>query len=126
MFKYGKVLIGGKKPVVIAEAGVNHLKNLELAKHHIVAAKRAGADIIKFQTYSAEKLTTASAPRFWNWSGEHDHEGGQRQSYSILETPEQNFTLDLLRFCKEVDIEFMSTPFDLEAAEMLNNIEPRI
>ena len=121
-FNYGNVLIGGRKPVVIAEAGVNHLKNIDLAKRHIAAAKRAGADIVKFQTYSAKKLTTASAPRFWSWSGERAKEGTQRESYSVLETPEQNFTEQLIKFCKELDIEFMSTPFDLEAAEMLNEI----
>ena len=46
MFNYGKVSIGGEKPVIIAEAGVNHLKDLDLAKRHIIAAKKAGADII--------------------------------------------------------------------------------
>ena len=122
MFKYGKVLIGGNKPVVIAEAGVNHLKDLDLAKKHIQAAKRAGASVIKFQTYSAEKLTTASAPRFWSWSGEHDNKGGQRDSYSILETPEREFTKKLFGYCNEIGIEFMSTPFDLDAADMLNDL----
>ncbi len=122
MFKYGNVIVGGFSPVVIAEAGVNHLKDFELAKLHILAAKRAGASIIKFQTYSADKLTTASAPRFWDWSGEHDAEGGQRQSYAILETPEADFTKQLFEFCQKVKIEFMSTPFDIEAAQMLNDL----
>lgn len=121
-FKYGNLIVGGSAPVVIAEAGVNHLKDVELAKRHIEAAKRAGAGIIKFQTYTAERLTTQSAPRFWQWSGEHDNDGGQRDSYGILETPEAEFTNFLFDYCSEIGIEFMSTPFDTEAADMLNSL----
>ncbi len=80
-FKFGGVEIGGADPVVIAEAGVNHLRDQKLAKEIIMAAKRAGADIVKFQTYTAEKLTTNKAPRFWQWSGEENKDGSQRDSY---------------------------------------------
>ena len=122
MFKFGNVEIGGADPVVIAEAGVNHLRDKKLAIEIIMAAKRAGAGIVKFQTYTAEKLTTANAPRFWQWSGEHVEDGSQRDSYKKLETADLAFTKFLLQTCEEIGVEFMSTPFDLEAASMLDEI----
>ena len=56
--------------ILIAEAGPNHNGKLKFGKRLIDEAKKAGADIIKFQTYKAKKLTTKNAPRFWNWKGE--------------------------------------------------------
>ena len=69
-FKIGKTKFNEENVVVIAEAGVNHLGRLEYAEKLIKSAAKAGADIIKFQTYKAEKLTTKNAERFWNWKGE--------------------------------------------------------
>lgn len=122
MFKYGNVLIGGNETIVIAEAGVNHLRDHALAERHIMEAADAGVQIIKFQTYDANKLTTKTAPRFWQWEGEHNQKGSQHDSYKILATPEEDFTLFLMQTCKKYDIEFMSTPFDLESLEMLDRI----
>ena len=82
-FKIGNVTFGGGKTVVIAEAGVNHLGRMDYAEELVKTAKRAGADIIKFQTYKASKLTTKSAPRFWDWDGERDSKGSQYDSYSF-------------------------------------------
>jgi hypothetical protein len=79
MFKIGKVKFDNKKTVIIAEVGVNHNGNLNLAYKLIRSAKKAGADIVKFQTYKANKLTTKKAPRFWSWDGEVKKEGTQRQ-----------------------------------------------
>ena len=70
MFNIGKIKFSSNKTVLIAEAGVNHNGNIEFAKKLIDKAKEANCDIIKFQTYKAERLTTINAPRFWNWSGE--------------------------------------------------------
>lgn len=118
-FKVGDVTIGGQHTVVIAEAGVNHLKNLTLAEELISSAALAGADIVKFQTYDAAKLTTKNAPRFWDWDGERDKAGSQFDSYSVLATPEREFTENLAALCKKHSIEFMSTPFDIDSASML-------
>ena len=51
-----------KKPFIIAEAGVNHNGNLDIAKKLIVGAKKAGADAIKFQSFITENLTKKNAP----------------------------------------------------------------
>jgi N,N'-diacetyllegionaminate synthase len=121
-FKVGSVTIGGQHTVVIAEAGVNHLRDLSLAEELILSAAHAGVDIVKFQTYDAAKLTTKNAPRFWEWEGERDQAGSQYDSYSILATPEREFTESLVALCNKHGVEFMSTPFDIESASMLADI----
>tara|TARA_B100001093_G_scaffold514950_1_gene590171 strand:+ start:291 stop:1343 length:1053 start_codon:yes stop_codon:yes gene_type:complete len=121
-FKIGDVHFGGRNTIVIAEAGVNHLGRMDFAEKLIKTAKRSGADIIKFQTYKASKLTTVNAPRFWNWDGEKKKEGSQFDSYSNLDSFEEKQYLELIKLCKKYDIEFMSTPFDIESADMLVNL----
>lgn len=121
-FEVGNVSVGTGKTVVIAEAGVNHLKEFALAERIICEAAEAGADIVKFQTYSAEGLTVRNAPRFWDWEGEHDKEGSQFDSYDLLATPEYEFTRFLKEKCDEYDVEFMSTPFDNLAVDMLESL----
>lgn len=119
MFRVGDVVVGGDRVVVIAEVGVNHLKDLQLAGNLVAAAARAGADIVKFQNYSAATLVTRTAPRYWSWSGETKHEGGQFDSFKRLETPEASFAQRLKKLCSENSVEFMSTPFDERAVEVL-------
>lgn len=121
-FSIGAVRFAEGNPVVIAEAGVNHLGDFDHARRLIEAAKRAGAHIIKFQTYKAEKLTTRNAPRFWSWDGEVDKQGSQFDSYSKLDSFGESETRNLKSMCDEVGIEFMSTPFDPEAVDMLAKI----
>ena len=118
-FNIGKINFGGEKTIVIAEAGVNHLGRMEYAKELVKTAKRAGADIIKFQTYKASKLTTKSAPRFWSWEGEKNQEGSQHDSNAALDSFDKEQYMELISICKKYDIEFMSTPFDNESADML-------
>ena len=121
-FKVGRVKFSNSNCVIIAEAGVNHLGDLKLAENLISSAAKAGADIIKFQTYKAKDLTTKDAPRFWKWDGEIKKEGTQYDSYSILDQFGKNEHISLKLLCEKYDIEFMSTPFSIEAAEMLIDI----
>jgi N,N'-diacetyllegionaminate synthase len=118
-FSIGRVAFDGSHTVVIAEAGVNHLGRMDYAEELIMTAARAGADMIKFQTYTADKLTTRNAPRFWSWEGEEVSDGSQFDSYSQLDS----FGLDQYRqlkaLCDRYDIEFLSTPFDNEAVDLL-------
>ena len=122
MFRIGKVEFKKNKTVIIAEAGVNHNGKLRFGKRLIDEAKKAGADIIKFQTYKAKKLTTKNAPRFWNWQGELKKNGTQYDSYSNLDSFTKNEYRQLINYCKKKKIEFLSTPFDEESANMLVEI----
>ena len=121
-FKIGKVSFSDKRCVIIAEAGVNHNGSLKIAERLIKQAKLAGADIIKFQTYKAEKLVVKKSPRFWTWSGENKKNGTQYDSYNRLDSFNEKEYRQLIRLCKKNKIEFMSTPFDEEAVEMLYKI----
>ena len=111
----------------IAEAGVNHLGDLNLAERLIKEAANSGAHCIKFQTYKAEKLCTPSAPRFWspkdfNNFEEEKEDGNQIDSYSILDSFGEREHIELKHLCDKYNIEFMSTPFDEESADYLDNM----
>lgn len=118
-FDIGSVHFSKDRTVIIAEAGVNHLGRMDYAENLVAAAKAGGADIVKFQTYKAHKLTTKSAPRFWNWEGERNADGSQYDSYAILDSFGAEQYAQLMRICAEYGIEFLSTPFDPESADML-------
>jgi N,N'-diacetyllegionaminate synthase len=117
---YKKIL--SNYPVIIAEAGVNHNGSLEIGEKLINAAKRAGADCIKFQTYKADKLTTKKAKRFWKWRGEKKKNGTQHDSYSNLDKFGFKDYLHLFNYCKKKKIEFQSTPFDIDSVKVLEKI----
>lgn len=121
-FSIGNVEFHENKVVIIAEAGVNHLGDFENAEKLIRAAKAAGAEIIKFQTYKADRLTTTRAERFWKWEGEVVADGNQFDSYSRLDAFGFEEHKQLKRLCDEVGIEFMSTPFHPEAVDELKEI----
>ncbi len=122
VFKIGNIEIGGDHTVIIAEAGVNHLGRLDYAEKLVKTAARAGADIIKFQTYKAEKLATKDAPRFWSWDGEIEKGGSQQDSYSLLDSFGREQYIQLIQLCRKYHIGFMSTPFDYESVDMLVEI----
>jgi N,N'-diacetyllegionaminate synthase len=122
IFKIGKVNFSSNKCVIIAEAGVNHNGSLRIAENLIKQAKLAGADIIKFQTYKADKLVVKNSPRFWSWSGEKKKIGTQYDSYSKLDIFNEKEYKKLVLLCNKYKIEFMSTPFDEAAVDMLVRI----
>lgn len=102
---------------IIAEAGVNHNGQDELAYALVDAAVAAGADAIKFQTFSADKVVqkTAAKARY-----QQDATGGGSQ-YEMLKKLEMSLDLHrgLIAHCAEKGIEFMSTPFDTGSAGFL-------
>ena len=105
---------------VVAEAGVNHGGKLERAIELIDKAADAGADAVKFQTYRADKLVTKTAPRFWDY---HEDEGKtQHEAYSELDKFDWKHYPRLLKECEKRGLEFLSTPFDFEAADYLDEI----
>ena len=102
---------------VIAEAGVNHNGDAARALAMVDIAARAGADAIKFQTFSADKLASRQADKA-EYQKRETGEGSQHEMLKALEMSEA-LHRDLIARCRETGIEFMSTPFDEEAADML-------
>jgi sialic acid synthase SpsE len=111
----------GEKVYIIAEAGVNHGNDLDTAKRLILEASQAGADAIKFQTYTADELVCKGAPKFWNYEGDKD-KLTQHDAYSTIGGFPYGWYPELIAYCKELGIEFLSTPFSFEAADKLNEM----
>jgi len=106
-----------KKSLVIAEAGVNHNGSEQMALRLVETAAEAGADAVKFQTFKAENLVAKGAVT----ADYQKKQTGSADQYSMLKSLELTEALHLKIFerCRDCGIEFMSTPFDLEAAEFL-------
>ncbi len=102
---------------VIAEAGVNHNGDENLALELCDIAKRSGADAVKFQTFTAEELVVENAEKA-EYQKESTGKGSQLDMLKKLEmSPELH--LKLIQKCSEIGIEFMSTAFDKEALDFL-------
>ncbi len=99
------------RATIIAEAGVNHNGSLDLALRLVDLATEAGADIVKFQTFRADALATASAPRARYQAANTGDADSQLAMLRALELDEQAH-LRLLQHCRDAGIRFLSTPFD--------------
>ena len=108
--------------LIIAEAGVNHNGNMELAKKMVLEAKKCGADYIKFQTFIPHKLVSKNASKAEYQKETTGADESQLQMLEKLALTQQNF-IELKGFCKEVGIGFISTPFDLESLEFLETLD---
>ena len=105
---------------LIAEAGVNHEGSLEIARRLILEAAEGGADAIKFQTYRASTLASQNSPAYWDMKSEPTV--SQYQLFKKYDRFWKNEFEQLKVCCDDVGIEFMSTPFDLESANFLNDL----
>lgn len=106
------------RPYVIAEIGVNHEGSLATAKLLIESAKRGGADAAKFQTYKAGLIASKFSPSYWDTSKEPTT--SQYELFTKYDSFGEDEYKQLAEHCKKYDIEFVSTPFDLGAVDMLN------
>ncbi len=107
--------------LIIAEAGVNHNGDIELAKKLVDAAVNAGADLVKFQTFNAEQLATRNAPKANYQTLTTDESQSQLAMLRQLElTKEMHKTL--IAFCDSRHIEFFSTGFDIESLNYLASL----
>lgn len=108
------------KIFIIAEAGVNHNGSLELAKKLVDVAVDAGADAVKFQTFKADKLVSKGAQKAEYQKQTTSAEESQYEMIKRLELDE-NAHRELIRHCNEKQIMFLSTPFDHDSIELLND-----
>lgn len=113
--------INNNKIFIIAEAGVNHNGSLEFAKKLVDAAKSAGADCVKFQTFSAEDIVTASAPKAQYQLEVTDVNESQLQMLKKLELG-FDAHLELIEYCRKLDIEFLSTPYNIKDIGLLEKL----
>lgn len=111
-----------QKVTIIAEAGVNHNGDRDLAFALIDAAARAGVDAVKFQTFNAERLASRQAPkaayqRLWT-----DTQESQKSMLKKLELPPA-WHVELQDHARQRGIEFLSTAFDLESLRFLADLK---
>lgn len=106
------------KVFIIAEAGVNHNGDWEIAKQLVDAAVEAGADAVKFQTFKAEKLVCKNAEKADYQKETTDKAESQFEMLKKLELTEDMHQM-LLEYCKEKGILFLSTPFDVDSVDYL-------
>lgn len=106
---------------IIAEAGVNHNGSYELACKLVDAAKSAGADCVKFQTFKSEALVSNNAQKA-DYQKDTTGEGTQEDMLRKLELPYEEF-IKLKDYCDKVGICFLSTPFDFDSIDFLDSID---
>lgn len=117
--KIGKRLIGPNYPVfIIAEAGANHNGDLRLAKKLVTAAKKAGADCIKFQTFTAENFCANKVKTFTYKSQGRLVTESEFEMFKRLEFSKDQWA-ELMSFCKSENIIFLTTIQDPSNLEMM-------
>ncbi|MBS1238345.1 MAG: neuB [Deltaproteobacteria bacterium] len=108
------------KVFIIAEAGVNHNGSVEIAKKMIDAAVKAGVDATKFQTFIPEAIVSRRAPK-----SEYQRKTTHKEESQLAMLKKLALDADahrkLLAYCKKRGIQFLSTPFDLQSIDLLNN-----
>lgn len=116
----GRAVGPGHPCFVIAEAGVNHNGDVNVALELVRAASRAKADAIKFQTFSAERLATRSAPK----AAYQARTGGAETQREMLKRLELSIDdhRQLMRACEREGILFLSSAFDEQSADMLEEL----
>lgn len=120
------ITINGKKIgddyscYTIAEAGANHESNLNKAFKLIDAAVEGNADSIKFQTYTAAKLTTKTAPKFWDFG---DMKETQFEVYSKLDALKNSDWAQIFEYAQKKKITCFSTPFDKDSSDLLYSLD---
>ena len=111
------------KVLIIAEAGVNHNGDINLARQLVDKAKEAGADIIKFQTFKLDSIVSKFAEMA---DYQKDNIGiveSQKEMLKKITLPYEAF-LELYKYCNKKEIQFLSTPFDIGSIHFLNDMVP--
>lgn len=117
-----------KKPFLIAEIGVNYydiaqkedISNMDAAKLMIKEAKFAGADAVKFQSYKADTIASKNSPSYWDTNEEPTT--SQYELFKKFDSFGKEEYIELAKYCNELGILFLSTPFDFDSIEYLDEI----
>ena len=109
------------RTLIIAEAGVNHNGRLDLALKMVDEAKRAGADIVKFQTAIPERVISRYADKAEYQKETTGNEESQLEMCRRIHLKLSDYDI-IKEYCEEVGIEFLSTPFDLESIDYLEKL----
>jgi len=117
-----------KKTYIIAEIGVNYydiakkenLSLMEAAKLMVKKAKESGADAVKFQSYKASKIASKNSPSYWDLTEESTT--NQFELFKKYDKFGEKEYIEIFKYCEEIEIDFMSTPFDLDAVDYLDKI----
>ena len=122
------LIVSGKQytfcnPYIIAEIGVNHGGNLEKAKLMIKECADNGAHAAKFQTYKAEKIASKDHSKYY-WDLNEESSTSQYDLFKKYDSFGPAEYLELASYCKKLGIDFLSTPFDLDAVDMLDPLVP--
>lgn len=123
VIKIGDKLVGGGQPVCfIADIGANFDGNLDKAKRLALAAKEAGADVIKFQTFSAD--TIVSGPSFAKMHLKGVHGSWNKPIDQVFKEAEfpREWHKELYNYCKEIGTIFSSAPYDFVAVDLLDEL----
>lgn len=108
---------------IMLDAGVNHNNDVRRAKELIRSAKAGGADCVKFQTYSADEISTKTAPRYWDPKLDTDGGGSQHDMFSKVDDLPLKAYVELKKYAKEQKIVFASSPFGMESARFLVELD---
>jgi N,N'-diacetyllegionaminate synthase len=110
------------KTFIIAEAGVNHNGSLKLAKKLIQIAKYSGVDAVKFQTFKAQNLSTKNSPKAEYQKRTSNNKETQFQMLKKLEFTKKMHE-ECIKYCKKLDIIFLSSAFDVESLKYLKKLK---
>jgi len=122
-FQIGSRWVGGDEPLyVIAEAGVNHENDFEIAKQMIKVASEAGADAIKFQSYKADTLASRHSPAYWDRTKEPCE--NQRELFARYDRFDPSDYRKLAQYADECNITFLTSCFDERFVDELNDVLP--
>lgn len=113
--------MNNEKVYIIAEAGVNHNGSIQIAKEMVDVAVHAGVDAIKFQTFIPEKLVCKNAKKARYQTENTESDEPQIDMLKALQLSQEDF-IELKKYCDENNIDFISTPFDVESLIFLYQI----
>lgn len=112
--------MGNNKEVYfIAEIGVNHEANIDLAKKIIKDAKKGGAHAVKLQCYKAENLASKYASSYWD--KKEEKEDSQLKLYKKFDKFEKKDYEKIIKYCNKIKIDFIVTPFDIDSVKIFKN-----